>query len=103
MWQEDVTRKLKNVTLVKAIASSSCIKEWIVVISIGAHIIITMYNVKEKEIKNKKTKHKSKRQQIKEKCLYFFLGMLKMISLNLLKVSHLSILSYCTQMILFII
>lgn len=58
--------------LVKAIASSSCIKKSDV-ITVWTHVIITRYNVKEKDIRIKKTKHKTKREQIKENAYTFFL------------------------------
>ena len=57
--------------LVKAIAFSSCIQGSINVIFIWVHIIIMRCSAKEKEIRKHNTK--SKRRQVKEKCLYLFL------------------------------
>lgn len=77
-------KESSSVTLVKAIAPSSCIKGSIVVISIWAHIIIIMYNAKEKEIRIK-NKTQNQKGANKGEMPIFFLGMLKTISLNLLK------------------
>ena len=63
------TRKLQKKPLVMAF--SSCIQGSITIF-ILVHIIIMRCSAKEKEVR-RKNNTKSKRRQVKEKCLYFFL------------------------------